>query len=289
MGPTNRSAGHGARIEWRAVVQAGGHESVWAAFPGIGALVHARRYDEALAELYSHAERAPADRSVTQAIERVREAMADAALAQLGPEDAVPRTTGVRAGSGELGADERYLLGLIDGVSSIAQLVRRSTLGRHRTSRALVWLAKHGMVEVPHATARLSPVRTSGTLTSVLVADENATQASLVRTMLRVTLGRAVAYHTATTAADALAVAARERPGLVVLDFRLPGRGDGIETLRAIRELPELHGVPAALIVQRVEEGYVRARLPVRAEILLRPIDRASLDATLKLLVTTAR
>ncbi len=266
------------------------HGGAWGAFPEVADLVRARRFDEALAELYAHAERSPGDRAVSQAIERVREAMAESALAQLGSDDAVPRTTGARLGSsGELGADERYLVTRIDGVASIAQLVRSSTLGRHRTIRALVWLVRTGLVQVSAPASAATPAVRAVALASVLVADGNATQASLTRTMLRVTLGRAVAYHTATAADEALALAARERPGLVVLDFRLPGRGDGIETLRAIRALPELAGVPAALMVQRVEADYARARLPAAAALLIRPIERGSLDATLRQLIGETR
>lgn len=265
------------------------HSGAWVAFPEVADLVRAQRFDEALAELYAHAERAPGDRAVTQAIERVREAMAESALTQLGSDDAVPRTTGVRlASSAELGADERYLISRIDGVATIAQLVRRSTLGRHRTIRALVWLVKSRLVEVRAPVTEVAAARRAA-LSSVLVADGNATQASLARTMLRVSLGRAVAYHTATGADEAIQLAARERPGLLVLDFRLPGRGDGIETLRAIRALPDLAGVPAALLVTRLEADYARARLPAAAALLIRPIERGSLDATLRQLIGETR
>jgi len=246
-------------------------------------LVRARRFDEALALLYARAERAPSDRTVTQAIERIRERMADVALAELGPVDATPRLTRASmSGSAELGADERYLLGRVDGVRTIGQLVQSSTLGRYRTARVLVWLVSRGLVEIPSEPDRTTIVPSASSLRAVVVADSNGTQASLARTMLRVSLGRGVAFHTATDASTLLELAARERPELLLLDFRLPGRGDGIETLRALRATRGLEATRAIVMVTRIEADYVRARLPSQAALLIRPIERASLEAALQ-------
>jgi CheY-like chemotaxis protein len=121
----------------------------------------------------------------------------------------------------------------------------------------------------------------AGPLESVIVADANGTQAALVRTMLRVSLGRGLELHTVDGAALLLEHAGRSVPGLVVLDYRLPGHGDGLETLRALRKLPGLGGLPAILVVARIEVDYVRVRLLPKTELLVRPIDRASLDAAL--------
>jgi CheY-like chemotaxis protein len=255
-------------------------------YPRVASLVREGRFDEALAELYAHADRMPDDRAITHAIESVRDVMAETALAELGAQDAAPVKTG--APSPDLGADERYLAGRIDGNRSIAQLLRESTLGRHRTIRALVSLVKDGAVAIPTARARGETARSSA-ITSVLVAEGNPTHATLTRTMLRVSLGRAVAYHTATSAREAIEIATRERPGLVVLDFRLPGQGDGIETLRSIRALPGSSAVPAAIFVQRVEADFVRSRLPRDAVMLVRPIERATLESMLADLVGHGR
>lgn len=262
----------------------------WSAFPAVAELVRAGRFDEALVRLYAEAERSPSDRNVTEAIERVREQMAESALLQLGSLDAIPRTTGIRAGSSwELGADERYLLGRVDGARTIDQLVRTSTLGRHRTSRVLVWLVSRGLVEIPAAvSAPRASASTAGPVERVVVGDGNTTQASLARTMLRVSLGRGVELHTVGDAAALLECLANVRPDLLVLDFRLPGRGDGLETLRAARKLEGLAAVPAIVVATRIEADYVKARMPSQTELLVRPIERGSLDAVLRKIVPSS-
>lgn len=244
--------------------------------------LRAGRYDEALVRLYEEAERRPSDRTVREAIQMVRERMAEAAIAKLGSLDSVPRATHEPPDE-PLGADESYLLSCVDDKRTIEELLRISTLGRHRTARVLAWLVTRGLVNV-HATTAVRPLEPlrNGPIESVLVADANATQASLVRTMLRVSLGRTIAFQSATNADELIALAGQQRPGLVVLDYRLPGRGDGIVTLRALRAMPGLATLPAVLLVQRIELDYVEAQLPALVAVLARPVNRESLDGALR-------
>ncbi len=241
------------------------------------------RYGDALGRLYAEAEQRPGDRSVDRAIELVRERMAEAVLAKLGNTDAVPRIA--RETSDEqLDPDEAYLLSRIDEDRSVEELLRSSTLGRHRTARVLAWLVERGLVRLStgKTSGRGFEAPSAGPIDHVLVADASATQASLVRTMLRVSLGRAVRFTSAASADELLERVAREKPGLVVLDYRLPGRGDGIATLRLMRSTPALAVVPAVLVVQRVELDYVEAHLPPHVAVLVRPIDRESLEGALR-------
>jgi len=68
--------------------------------------------------------------------------------------------------------------------------------------------------------------------------------------------------------AEALAVAQRETPDLIVLDIMMP-RMDGIETCRRIREHPVLKRVPVLMLTARSEEeDHVRG-LNVGADIYL--------------------
>jgi CheY-like chemotaxis protein len=246
------------------------------------------RYDEALSRLYEEAERRPGDDTVRQAIAEVRDRMADAALSKLGSHDAAPRQTNLIPAN-TLGADEQYLLRCIDGRRSIADLMRTSTLGRHRTARVLAWLVDRKLVHVPATTSELPTApKAAGPIETVLVADANATQASLVRTMLRVSLGRTVAFHSATNADELLDLAAQHKPGLIVLDYRLPGRGDGMATLRLLQGSHGLSAIPALLLVQRIELGYVEGQLPPNALALARPVDRDSLQSALRKLAPGA-
>ena len=244
-------------------------------------LLRRERFDEALAWLYEQADRAPADAAINRAISVVRDKMAEASLARLG--SGLSRV--VRGSDAEpqgLGADEAYLLSLVDGERSLDELVRASTLGRRHTARVLGWLVEHGHARIQTSAESVSPIGTARPqATKVIVGDGSATQASLLRTMLRVTLGRAVQLESASTA-DALYRLAREGALLVVVDFRLPGAGDALEILRQMRSEPAAASTPAIVVVQRIEQDYVRARLPAQTTLLARPVERGALEAALR-------
>lgn len=251
----------------------------------VSALVRDGQFDEALAELYAAAERDPDDRSVRDAIDDVRARMADAILGELGALDDVPRLTGTPDPTrASLGPDERYLLSRIDGTHTLGDLVRLSTLGRHRTVRVLSWLVKRGLVHVPPSTSRRPIAAAPLTIERVLVGDANATSASLVRTMLRVSVGRGVQFESASTGSALVALATTQPPDLLVVDFQLPGHGDGIETVRALRNTAAAH-VPAIILVQKLELDYALARLPPAAHALARPLEREALEAVIDRLV----
>ena len=73
----------------------------------------------------------------------------------------------------------------------------------------------------------------------------------------------------------------RERPDVVFLDVRMPG-GDGIETLRALRDqLPE--GVcPLAVFITAYEDHAVEAFALEGTDYLVKPIDREQLTRALR-------
>lgn len=114
----------------------------------------------------------------------------------------------------------------------------------------------------------------------VLVVDDNDTN--------RLVAGRLVARHgyrvtEAAAGPEAIEIAARDRPALVLMDLRLPGM-NGLETMAAIRGLPGCAQVPAialtahALVGDRDHflmmgmEGYVAK--PFSGEALLAEMDR---------------
>ncbi|MBZ0118844.1 MAG: hypothetical protein K8H88_17735, partial [Sandaracinaceae bacterium] len=74
----------------------------------------------------------------------------------------------------------------------------------------------------------------------------------------------------------------REGALLVVVDFRLPGAGDALEILRQMRSEPAAASTPAIVVVQRIEQDYVRARLPAQTTLLARPVERGALEAALR-------
>jgi CheY-like chemotaxis protein len=258
-------------------------DPLWLSVPTVAECLREERFDEALAWLNAESLRQPGDRALREAIEIVRAKTTEAALTRLGPSDSAPRVVEGVSDSSELNADERYMLGCVDGARSIDALVRFSTLGRHRTIRVLAWLVRRGLVYVPPTTG-LRPVAPAqaASVETVIVADGNATQASLARTMLRVGLGKGIVFRSAAKAQDLFELVRQHTADLVVIDYRLPGHGDGIETLRALRRHPGVASVPALLLVQRIEAEYASGRLPQHTELLVRPLERELLAAALR-------
>ena len=106
----------------------------------------------------------------------------------------------------------------------------------------------------------------------VLIADDDR----LVRTMLSDLLGEmGHAVVAAETGAEAVALTARERPDLLILDFLLP-RLSGLDALRAIREAGS--GAPAVLLTA-ISDDSVRAVDGAQAvqAVLEKPVTRRGL------------
>ena len=251
----------------------------------VAALVHSHRFDEALRHLYEARDARPDDLAVTAEIRAVRERQLRHGLERLGSLDAIPRR--LREREPNLGTDCAYVFDLVRGVATVDELLDRSTLGRHRTVRALVELLERVAIELAPA-SRGSATSASVTERVVVVADGNRTQSALTRTMLRLALGATARMHTVESASELLTAVEKERPALLVVEFTLPG-SDGLAAMRAARRAG---GTPVAaiVVVQRIELAYVETRLPEDAVALARPIDKGSLFGALETLgVASAR
>jgi two-component system KDP operon response regulator KdpE len=90
--------------------------------------------------------------------------------------------------------------------------------------------------------------RTSGATDTVLVVEDDPKLRAIVSEALRDDAHRIVQ---AATADEALAIAQRERPALIVLDLGLPDR-DGLEVCREIRRWS---GAPIVVLSARAEEA----------------------------------
>ena len=88
------------------------------------------------------------------------------------------------------------------------------------------------------------------------------------------------AVETAGSGADALAVVARARPDLVLLDIRMPGL-DGVETLRRIKTLQP--GI-AVIMVSAIEDQEAARQTLVlgAADYVAKPVDFQYLDSVLQ-------
>jgi CheY-like chemotaxis protein len=113
----------------------------------------------------------------------------------------------------------------------------------------------------------------------VLVADDQA----LVRGSFRILVDTAsdlASVGEAGTGAEAVEVARRERPDVVLMDIRMPGM-DGIEATRRITAAPETSAVRVLILTTFDLDEYVlrrparwRERLPAQRHAASRPADR---------------
>lgn len=89
----------------------------------------------------------------------------------------------------------------------------------------------------------------------VLVVDDNPAIARYATRAAQLAFyRRSVTVETACSGEAALAIAARERPDLVILDYAMPGL-DGIETLSRLRELPAGESVRVLVFSANTYEG----------------------------------
>jgi len=112
----------------------------------------------------------------------------------------------------------------------------------------------------------------------VLIVEDEAIAAMLVKAFLG-RLGFA-SFLQATTAEEAIAVASRENPGLIVMDIGLPGALDGIDAARAIKS----RGETAVLFATAYADEETRKRAAETRPIgfLSKPVKLASFEAVLR-------
>jgi two-component system, OmpR family, alkaline phosphatase synthesis response regulator PhoP len=90
---------------------------------------------------------------------------------------------------------------------------------------------------------------------------------------------------TATNGREAIEVAKRERPNLVILDVMMPEM-DGIETCRELRDIPELKNVMIAFLTARNEDYSQIAGFDVGADdYITKPIKPRVLSSRIKALL----
>jgi two-component system cell cycle response regulator len=115
---------------------------------------------------------------------------------------------------------------------------------------------------------------------TILVVDDTAENISLARSILEPSGYKVV---TANRLAEALKVARRERPDLILCDVHLPD-GNGFDLINSIRDDPELASVRLMLIssTSASPSERARARSDGGVRLILRPIDSAQLLAKIE-------
>lgn len=104
---------------------------------------------------------------------------------------------------------------------------------------------------------------------TLLLVDDSAT----VLMLEQMILSRRFRIISATNGEDAITLAQREKPDLIVMDIVMP-RLDGLAACKRLRALPETATTPIVLVttkgeVEAVEEGYLSGC----SDFLTKPID----------------
>lgn len=116
-------------------------------------------------------------------------------------------------------------------------------------------------------------------LRRVLCVDDDADILAVVSLALR-TLG-GLSVQVASSGVDALALLKRESVDLVLLDVMMPGM-DGMQTLAALRKLPECANLPVVLMTARVQL-HEQAHPPAGVHsVIAKPFDPVSLAPRLQ-------
>ena len=91
----------------------------------------------------------------------------------------------------------------------------------------------------------------------------------------------------ATRGEEAVQMARREKPDLILLDVMMPGGIDGYEACRRLKAQPETRHIPVVILTTLDDrENRVRGLQAGAEEFLTKPIDEVQLMARVKSLLT---
>src|SRR4051812_27478805 len=112
----------------------------------------------------------------------------------------------------------------------------------------------------------------------ILLVDDSATALLMEKTML----GTTYDLLTAKDGAEALKVAVKERPDLILLDVVMP-KMDGFEVCRVLRGIEATRGIPIIMVTTRGEGKNVEAGFANGAsDYVTKPINSAELLAKIQ-------
>ena len=84
-------------------------------------------------------------------------------------------------------------------------------------------------------------------MSKILLVDDH----SDIRRLIRITLGKSFEVLEAEDGATGLDIVRTQRPDLVVLDIMMPGKLDGLQVLKEIKDDPELAGTRVIMVTAR--------------------------------------
>jgi CheY-like chemotaxis protein len=110
-----------------------------------------------------------------------------------------------------------------------------------------------------------------------------------LRELMRVSLDRRYEFAEASDSAEALEVAGRVRPDLVLLDVMMPG-GSGLALIERLRSSPDLAGVRVVVVSAFVSEHDRRAAREAGADGFVgKPFDPDELASVVEELLAASR
>jgi len=117
----------------------------------------------------------------------------------------------------------------------------------------------------------------------ILIVDDDASTRLVLSATLRSRNYEAVA---AADSIQAISVAQKERPHLVLLDIEMPG-GDGFLVARRLKSLKSLKSIPVIIMTSSVERQTAEAKsVEIGAEAFLtKPINQEELSATIEMIL----
>jgi tetratricopeptide (TPR) repeat protein len=142
------------------------------------ALLADHRYEEALDALLAARSGAPADESISRSIRLVKEHLIRAYIERIENLDRVPHARPGHAEASRLPAEAQEVLRLVDGISSVDDILHACRLGQFRTLRALLALVDQQLIEwSPHGRVPAT-LRAEAVVRRVLADDTSAAAAA---------------------------------------------------------------------------------------------------------------
>jgi CheY-like chemotaxis protein len=117
-------------------------------------------------------------------------------------------------------------------------------------------------------------------LRSILIVDDDED----LRVLTSIAVGREPGWRvlTAASGAEAIAVARRERPDLILLDLSMPGL-DGAATYAELRSEPETAAIPVVVVTASIQKHELERLAAMGcAGIIRKPFDALALPAELR-------
>ena len=117
----------------------------------------------------------------------------------------------------------------------------------------------------------------------ILLVDDSPTVLMLQKALLK---SDSLTFVTASDGVQAIEVARRERPDVILLDIVMPNM-DGIAACRALREMPETRTTPILMVTTRSDDAQMAAAKAAGCTgYLLKPFTKAEVMAKLEEVMT---